>query len=121
MFGLAWCYLRGSCFEEAAARFCGGLRRYATAVGKPDLYHETVTWAYLALIHERLRKVADASETFDAFIARHPELLAPRLGVLAEHYDRELLEFGPAVGISCFPGDRLLKSPQNLEGPQAWP
>jgi len=31
---------------EALARFSGALQRLARASGKPNLYHETITWAW---------------------------------------------------------------------------
>src|SRR5262245_19145544 len=49
---LAWLYLRGAPLLVALDRFCRGLRRFAAAAGMPDRYHETITWAYLFLIHE---------------------------------------------------------------------
>ena len=39
---------------DALARFTAGLQRFATFHGHPGLYHETITWAYLFLIHERM-------------------------------------------------------------------
>jgi hypothetical protein len=53
----AWIYLRR--FPPAAAldRFARGLRRFAAEKGKPGLYHETITWAYLLLIRERMESV----------------------------------------------------------------
>jgi hypothetical protein len=47
-----------------------GLQALAGKLGKPDLYHETVTVAFMALVAQR--KPADGD--WDSFIARHPEL-----------------------------------------------
>ena len=41
---------------EALARFSKVLRRYAASLGKADRYHETITWAYLLLLNERIRR-----------------------------------------------------------------
>lgn len=38
---------------EALARFSTALRRFAIAQGKPDLFHETITTAYLLFIERR--------------------------------------------------------------------
>jgi hypothetical protein len=50
---LAWLYLRDHPLPEALARFCAGLKRYAASLGKPGLYNETITVAYLTLVNER--------------------------------------------------------------------
>ena len=59
-------------FAEAAWRFGNGLRRLTSRAGKPEVYHETVTIAFLALIAER-RERTQPNEWQD-FIAQHPEL-----------------------------------------------
>jgi hypothetical protein len=41
---------------EGVRRFSEALERLATALGKPNLYHETITWAFLLLIRERLAR-----------------------------------------------------------------
>ena len=50
---LAWLYLDEEPPLAALARFAEGLKRFATRNGVPGLYHETIIWAYLLLIHER--------------------------------------------------------------------
>src|ERR1700682_5090270 len=40
-------------FGEAVARFSRGLRLLAAKGGRPEVYHETITVAFLALIGER--------------------------------------------------------------------
>ena len=70
---------------EAAAHFRKALRRYAVAHGVPGLFHETLTWAYLALINERMRQdVGSGGST--AFLERNPDLLSHRDGLLARYY-----------------------------------
>src|SRR2546425_3669799 len=39
---------------EALGRFSDALRRFAAAQGKPNLYHETITWAYVLIIRQRM-------------------------------------------------------------------
>ena len=48
--------LRRHSFAEAAARFAGGLRAITVKAGKPEVYNETITVAFLALIGERLAR-----------------------------------------------------------------
>jgi hypothetical protein len=51
---LAWLYLREGSLLDALPRFVEGLKRYAASLGAATKYHETVTWAYMILIHERM-------------------------------------------------------------------
>ena len=85
-----WWYLRHHPFPEALARFSAALRRFAVAQGKPELFHETITTAYMLLINERLAGMP-ANETWDQFAAAHPDLLVWRPSVLARYYRTETL------------------------------
>lgn len=87
---LAWLYLRRLPPAAALERFSDGLRRFAASLGKAGLYHETITWAYLLLIHERMQRFGPC-ETFDEFAAAHPDLLAWRPSVLDTLYTKETL------------------------------
>jgi hypothetical protein len=53
---LAFEYLRRYSALEALQRFSAALQRFAAAQGKAQLYHETITWAYLLLIRERIAR-----------------------------------------------------------------
>jgi hypothetical protein len=59
----AWLVLRRYGPAEALARSPAALRLLAAAAGKPDLYHETVTWTWLLLIHERMARGGAAAES----------------------------------------------------------
>jgi hypothetical protein len=87
---LAWLYLREAPFETAAPRFCAGLRRFAASLGKADRYHETITWAYLALVNERLHAEGSPPE-FEAFARANPDLFDQEKGALAAYYDEATL------------------------------
>jgi hypothetical protein len=87
---IAWLILRAHPpFEDGAQRFCAGLRRFAEAHGKAGLYHETITWAYLVLVHERMQVGGAAS--FDTLAAANGDLLEPGLGALMPFYERRVL------------------------------
>ncbi len=66
-------YLRRHDFPGACVAMKRTIQRFAAALGKATLYHETVTVAYLALIAERLAE-EPAGLGFEAFLARYPEL-----------------------------------------------
>jgi hypothetical protein len=87
---LAWIYLRAEPPARALARFAEGLKRFAAALGKAGLYHETITWAYLLLIRERMDRQGDAA-SFEAFAAANPDLMTWKPSVLAAYYHDETL------------------------------
>ena len=70
---LGWLMLRHEPWPDALVRFRDGLKRYATSLGQTGLYHETITVAYLLLIHERQER--DGARSFDEFAAKHGDLL----------------------------------------------
>ena len=55
---VAWMYVMRYGVAAALTSYGEGLRRFAAAKGKPQLYHETITWAYLLLIGERVARAA---------------------------------------------------------------
>src|SRR5437764_14882182 len=82
----AFLYLtRSGDFGEGAVRFRRDLRRFAAAHGVPERYHETLTWAYLALVNERAHGSSFATSA--GFLRSHPELLDAKGGVFSRYYD----------------------------------
>src|SRR5437016_4732702 len=57
---------------EALGRFSDALRRFAAAQGKPHLYHETITWAYVLIIRQRMAQ--SANQEWDEFAQNNPDL-----------------------------------------------
>src|ERR1051326_3298590 len=53
---LAFAYLSEFPPLEALQKFSAALKRFATARGKSQLYHETITHAYFFLIRERMAR-----------------------------------------------------------------
>ena len=84
----AYLCLRAGSFAEATVRMTAALRRYATAQGKPERYHETITVAYLALINQHLHEQGDGGG-WEGFRRDNPSLLDPRL--LLHYYRPETL------------------------------
>ena len=97
---IAWVYLREAPFEVAAPRFCACLKRFAAHHGKPGLFHATVTWAYLALVNERVH-ADDASGDFATFAAANPDLFEQTL--LGAFYDPATLDSKIARRIFVLP------------------
>jgi hypothetical protein len=85
---LAFEYLNRYPALEALKKFSDALLRFATALGKADRYHETITWAYLFLIRERMQRVAHR-QTWEEFAVENADLLAwakGSFGILERYY-----------------------------------
>ena len=87
----AWICLREAPLVPALMRFVESLRRFATNAGSPGLYHETITFAFLFLIHERMQKSAPPI-TFDEFAEANPDLFGWKPSILGRYYRTETLE-----------------------------
>lgn len=87
---------------EALQRFSDSLARFAAANGKPQLYNETITWAYVLLIRERLAR-AGREQTWQQFAAQNPDLLDWKDGVLRNYYREETLASDLAKCVFLFP------------------
>jgi hypothetical protein len=88
---LAWLYLRDKPFAAALEAFCSGLQRFAAANGKPGLYHETITWAYLLLIHERRARRAE-NHPWEEFASANADLLDWKNPILKKYYRDQTLK-----------------------------
>lgn len=105
----AWATLRREPLPAAIDRFREALRRYATAQGAARIYHETVTVAFLLLIHERMAR-GPARESFARFAARNPDLFEARPSVLEAYYQTATLKSRLARRVFLMP-DRLAATP----------
>lgn len=76
---------------EAMRRFSEGLKKFAIHNGKPDRYHETITWAFLFLIRERMAKAARPDESWEGFAAENADLLDWKNNVLKTYYSDAML------------------------------
>lgn len=92
---LAFAMLHGADFGDAAVRYRTALKRFAAAAGAHGKYHETLTWAYLALVAQCMDERAYAT-SFELLEAR-PDLLDHRAGLLARYYDVPALIASPVA------------------------
>ena len=91
---LAFAILRREAdFGRAAVRFRTALIRFADSIGATGKYHETLTWAYLALVHERMACASYASSL--ELLAQHPDLADHKTGALARYYDLDAITASP--------------------------
>jgi hypothetical protein len=110
---LAWLYLHRAPPLAALTRFTTGLQRFAHANGHDGLYHETITWAYLFLIRQRLA-AAPEGETWEEFAARNPDLLTWRPSILDAYYREETLASELAKRVFVLPDrNRLAAQPRS--------
>lgn len=99
---LGWLYLRRDPLLTAIDRFRRALQGYVAAHGQADRYHETITWAYLVLIHERMARHGSA-QTWADFATHNPDLLGHGKSVLAPYYLPDTLASELARRVFVFP------------------
>ncbi len=102
---VAWIYLRDAPQLEAIERFTASLKRFAAHHGVPKLYHATITWAYLLLIHDRM----NGDDSFEGFRAKNPDLFTWKPSILDAYYTAETLASDRARGAFVMPDAHLLK------------
>jgi hypothetical protein len=104
---MAWLFVMRDGMPAALDTFPAALRRFANAKGASTLYHATVTWAYLLLIHERQARAA--APDWPAFAASNPDLLSWKPSVLDRFYTAETLWSDEARRTFLLP-DRLIRT-----------
>jgi hypothetical protein len=98
---LAFAYLHEYPPLTALDKFCSALKQFAAKLGKPEKYNETVTYAYLFLIREKMALCSGAD--WDEFAQRNPELLVWKNGILNRYYQSKTLESDFARRVFVFP------------------
>jgi hypothetical protein len=99
---MAFLYLSRYPALEALQRFSSALARFAAANGKPGLYHETITWAFVLLIRERMAR-APAHQSWPDFASTIPDLLDWKENILQRYYRQETLASDLARHTFLFP------------------
>jgi hypothetical protein len=102
---VAFLYLSSLPVLQALQRFQDCLTRFAQTHGKADLYNETVTWAYILLIRERMVR-AGYPQDWSAFKASNPDLFDRSRHILSRYYRSETLKSSLAKSTFLFP-DKL--------------
>jgi hypothetical protein len=96
----AYLYLTAHDFPEALTHIRRAIRGYATHLGRPDRYHETVTVAYASLIQQHIFERGDGGG-WTGFARANPELLQP--GLLRHFYLPAQLESPTARAVFLLP------------------
>jgi hypothetical protein len=102
----AFLYLTKYPVLEALQIFSRTLRRFAEARGKPQLYHQTITWAYIFLIQERMAR-AGSKLSWEEFARDNPDLLVWKDGILTRFYRSETLTSELARTVFLLPDLRI--------------
>ncbi len=87
---LAFLYLCQLPPLDAVSRFSTSLQRFATHHGKSGLYHETITWAFVFLIRERMTR-AGKQCSWRTFARANPDLILEGKSLLKKYYRDETL------------------------------
>ena len=102
---VVWSYLRQMPLMAALDRFRDALKRFAAHNGKPGLYHETITCAYMMLVNERMQ--AQPADSWEDFCGQNADILTWKPSILDRYYRRETLESDFARRVFVLP-DRAL-------------
>lgn len=91
---VCWAYVRDLGVLHTLARLPDRLQALASAAGKPEMYHHTVTWGFVLLVAERTGSEA----TFEDFVAANPDLLDKQ--VLRAYWSMSALERGRGAWVA---------------------
>ena len=98
---LAFAYLSEYPALQALDKFCCALKRFATACGKAQLYHQTITYAYFFLIRERMAR--DEAAEWDEFARENSDLLTWKGGILKRYYRESTIKSDLARSVFVLP------------------
>ena len=87
---VAFLYLCKYPLLDVLARFPANLKRYAAIHGKNGLYHETITWAYLFIVSERIARAGE-TQTWGQFRSANMDLFDRERPLLKRFYCDETL------------------------------
>ena len=87
---VAFLYLCKYPLLDVLARFPANLKRYAATHGKNGLYHETITWAYLFIVSERIARAGE-TQTWGQFRSANMDLFDRERPLLKRFYCDETL------------------------------
>ncbi|HFE46941.1 MAG TPA: hypothetical protein ENJ18_15870 [Nannocystis exedens] len=88
---VVWLLLGELSLTAAIDRVCAGLRAFVTHLQVPERYHETITWAYVMIVHER-RHQLPPDHSFEQFEQANEDLFVDGLAVIRRSYDQKTLD-----------------------------
>ncbi len=99
---MAYLYLRRYPALDAMDRFCRALKNFAARQGHPEKYHETITWANLLLVRERMARAA-TPQSWHEFCRANADLLDWKNNILKRYYTEQTLASPLARTTFLFP------------------
>lgn len=100
---LAFAYLQEHPVLSALERFSAALKKFAANNGKAQLYHETITCAYIFLIAERIARSDAEKLDWNRFAEKNSDLLVWKCGILSRYYQDATLKSDLARRTFVFP------------------
>jgi len=100
---LAFAYLKKRPVLAALEEFSTALKRFAARHGKTELYNQTITWAYIFLIAERVARSGGKQLDWEHFAEQNPDLLVWKGGILTRYYEDTTLKSDLARRTFIFP------------------
>ena len=85
----AFLFLERESVILAQRHFANAIQRYADALGKPEKFHMTITYALLAVM--AARQGVQRCPDWSAFIAANPDLLSDARALLLSYYSADML------------------------------
>ena len=99
---VAWRYLDDRPLFAAVEAVTEGLKRLTRAFGAESKYHETITWAFVLLIHDR-RSRLDSDHSWEEFTAANADLFSKDPSPLERYYRPETLSSDLARRVFLMP------------------
>ena len=106
---LAWVYFQRWPLLEVLPRYREALSAFAERIGAAGLYHETITWSFLFLIHDRIERQG-AGKTWEEFRAHNEDLITEGKNLLLRYYQPETLDSDLARRTFVFPDRASLEA-----------
>jgi hypothetical protein len=103
---LAFAYLRSYPVLVAIEKFSAALKQFAASHGKAQMYNQTITWAYIFLIAERIARSGLEDVDWDNFADQNSDLLVWKGGILTRYYEDATLKSDLARRTFIFPDKR---------------
>lgn len=107
---VAWIYLRRLGLHGALGAVSRGLRALSAAHGQQAKYHETISWLYVLVIHQRMLHAPDRA-TWESFQEANPDLLAPWGEFVGRYYTAETLRSPLARASFVLPDRAISEAP----------
>lgn len=104
---VAWHYLTRGPLSAVLQTLPRRLKCFAESKGATDKYHETMTYAFTCLIHERLTQSPSCG--WQGFKDRHPDLM--NNSMLRRYYATDVLDSAAARSVFVFPAPAFPDAP----------